>query len=232
MEIGFDVIGDLFLSPDDEFIWDGKPTSLYCIVTGNISNDMSTLYKTLNHLTENYKGLFYISGSHEFENCDDLKKRVDDINYICKQIPGVASLWHHVVILESIAILGCNGWKSIDKFENHNDSITSVELRYDDLAYIKNSVQKLQKHGDVKSMILVTNSVPSSELYFGEEPEYNKDQINLDYCLPADTEHKITHWAYGSYGKAVDYKSNGITYISNPYRGIKPYWPKRISAKI
>lgn len=232
MEVGFDVIGDLYLSPDDEFNWDGKPTSLYCIVTGNVGNDMGTLHKTLSNIAENYKGIFYVSGSYEFEECDDIRKRTDDINYVCKQIPNVASLWHHVVLLESIAILGCNGWMNEDEFKDHHDSITANELRYEDLIYLKNSVQKLQKHGDVKSMIVVSNSVPSADLYFGEQPLYTDNQISLDICLKSDTEHKITHWAYGSYGKAVDYKTNGITYISNPYNGIRTYWPKRIVATI
>jgi predicted mannosyl-3-phosphoglycerate phosphatase (HAD superfamily) len=232
MEIGIDVIGDLFLSPDDEFNWDGKPTSLYCIVTGNVGNDIGTLYKTLDHLSDHYKGVFYVSGSYEFEDCDDIRKRVDDINYTCQQVKNVASLWHHVVILENAALVGCNGWLQRDKFKNHIDEITVTELAYEDLAYMRNSVSKLQKHADVKNMIVISNSVPSTELYFGEQPEYNKDQINLDSCLSADTEHKVSTWVYGSYGKAVDYKTNGITYISNPYKRNQPYWPKRIIINI
>jgi len=232
MEIGIDVIGDLFLSPEDEFNWDGKPTSLYCIVTGNIGSDMGTLYKTLDHLSEFYKGIFYVSGSYEFEDCDDIRKRTDDINYVCKQIPNVASLWHHVVLLESIAILGCNGFGQEDKYKNHLDSITATELRYEDLVYLKTSVSKLQKHGDVKSIITITNSVPSPDLYFGEAPDYAQSTATLDLCLGADTENKITHWAFGSYGKAVDISINGINYISNPYNTIQTYWPKRIVASI
>lgn len=232
MEIGIDVIGDLFLSPNDEFDWSGKSTSLYCIVTGNVGNDMGTLHKTLDNIAENYKGVFYISGHYEFEDCDDIRKRTDEINYVCQQIPNVASLWHHVVILESIAILGCNGFGQEEKYNNHLDQITATELRYEDLVYLKNSVSKLQKHGDVKSIISVTNSVPSPELYFGEVPEYAKSNAMLDLCIGADTENKITHWAFGSYGKAVDISINGITYISNPYNDIRTYWPKRIVATI
>jgi hypothetical protein len=232
MEIGFDVIGDLFLSPDDEFDWDGKPTSLYCIVAGNVSNDMVTLHKTLDHLAENYKGIFYVSGSYEFENCDDIRKRVNEINYICKQVPHVTSLWHHVIMLENIGILGCNGWLNEQIFENHPDKYTATELRFEDYIYLKSSLQKLQKHGDVKNIIAITNSVPAKELYFGEQPNYTENHIDLTTCLNVDTEHKVSDWVFGTYGKAVDYKTNGINYISNPYRGIKPYWPKRINKSI
>lgn len=231
MEIGFDVIGDLFLSPNDEFNWEGKATSLYCIVTGNVGSDMGTLHKTLSHLTEHYKGILFVPGSYEFSDCDDFRQRNEDINYVCKQL-NVASLWHHVVILENIAIVGCNGWADSDQFIDHIDASTADELRYEDVIYLKNSINKLQKHGDVNSIIIVTNSVPSKELYFGESPEYVDDQIPLDICLNADTEHKVTHWAFGSYGKAVDYKTNGISYISNPYRNLEPYWPKRINTSI
>ena len=39
MILGFDIISDLNLSIDDTFTWEDKPTSLYCIVAGNVSND-------------------------------------------------------------------------------------------------------------------------------------------------------------------------------------------------
>ena len=34
IDIGFDIIGDLNLEPNDSFNWEDKPTSLYCILTG------------------------------------------------------------------------------------------------------------------------------------------------------------------------------------------------------
>ena len=37
IDIGFDVISDLNLKRNDSFNWENKATSLYCILSGNIS---------------------------------------------------------------------------------------------------------------------------------------------------------------------------------------------------
>ena len=50
--IGFDLISDLNLSPEDSFNWEGKATSLYCIIAGNISEDLRTIKQTLSHLSK------------------------------------------------------------------------------------------------------------------------------------------------------------------------------------
>ena len=62
IDIGFDIIGNLNLEPNDSFNWIDKPTSLYCILTGNVSSDMKTVTQTLVHLSQQYQGvlLFYI----------------------------------------------------------------------------------------------------------------------------------------------------------------------------
>lgn len=230
MEIGFDVIGDLFLSPDDEFNWDGKATSLYCIVTGNISNDMGKLQETLEHLGECYKGVFYVSGSYEFENCTDLADRVNDINYICQRTNNVASLYHHVVILESIAILGCNGWTTRSTNQQYKKIIN--DYYFEDLLYLKRSVTKLQKHGDVKDMIVISNSVPNENLYFGRVPNNFETTLALDVCLKNDTENKIKYWTFGNTDNKVNITKDHITYLNNPYSKGMPYWPTRIEIKI
>lgn len=229
MEIGFDVIGDLFLSPDDEFNWEGKPTSLYCIVTGNISSDMDKLEQTLTHLSSCYKGIFFVSGQLEFENCHDIRDRTIHINLICKKINNVASLWHHVVLLESIAIIGCNGHIN---YETYPDRHNTSDVHLEDVHYLKRSIQKLQTHGEVKSIVVVSNSVPKKELYFGQTPEIEQDKINLDICLQNDTENKITHWIFGNCEKVVDFTIDRINYVNNPSVRGQPYWAKRIKTYI
>lgn len=226
MEIGFDVIGDLFLSPDDEFNWEGKATSLYCIVTGNISNDIGKLQDVLQHLGENYKGVFYVSGDYEFHGCSDLHDRVHTINHICQRTQGVAGLWHHVVVLENIAILGCNGWAK------NSDDKTISHLHTEDILYLQHSIKKLQKHGDVDKIIMVSNSVPKSHLYFGKIPETFNNIINLDYCLEADTEKKVKYWTFGNSSRQTDVTIDNVRYLNNPYYKGLPYWPKRIELEI
>ena len=108
--IGFDIISDLYLSPTDTFNWDGKATSLYCIVAGNVSNDLKTIRKVLSHLGQYYQGVFYCLGSLEYEDCINIETRTKEIFKTCNTLRNVALLHHHVVIVESVAILGINGW--------------------------------------------------------------------------------------------------------------------------
>lgn len=228
MKIGFDIISDLYLTPEDKFDWEGKATSLYCIVAGNISNDLRTIRQTLLHLGRFYQGVFYCLGSLEYENISDISVRTKEIEKICSMIKNVALLQHHVVIVDSIAILGVNGWYGNTM---PTDPITEIKLevhRNEDIIYLSSSIERLQRHLDVKSIVLVSNSVPNLDLYFGQIPEHVKTQLPINICLESDTEKKITHWVYGTYDKVVDITNDNINYINNSYYKRNPYWAKRI----
>jgi hypothetical protein len=232
MEIGFDVISDLYLNPDDSFNWEGKATSLYCIIAGNISSDLRTIFQTLSHLSKFYQGIFYTLGPLEYKNSKSKKLRTVEITDIVQPLRNVAILHHHVVIIDGIAVLGANGWEGTSKdigtvLVNDRD-----ENKYEDISYLSKSVERLQRHLDVKKILLITNAVPKNELYFGEIPEYVDEQINLDYCLNNDTEFKISNWVFGSYKKPVDTTIDGVNYINNPYFHQRPYWAKRLSISI
>lgn len=232
MKIGFDLISDLNLTSEDDFNWEGKVTSLYCIIAGNLSNDLSVIVSTLSHLSKLYQGVFYTLGSLEYENSNDSEKRTKELVSICKQINNVTLLHYHVVIIDGVAILGCNGW-----YGNMNDSglIQDARIqvnRYEDLRYLKNSIDKLQKHLDVTKIIVVTNSVPSPDLYFGEIPESVDKNVPITLVLFADTQNKISHWVFGKYKKIVDTTVNSINYLSNPKYNQNPYWAKRFEVEL
>ncbi len=232
MKIGFDLISDLNLSPDDSFNWENKATSLYCLVAGNISSDLRTILLTLNHLSKFYQGVFYTPGSLEFEGVENYNTRMGDITNICKKIRNVALLHHHVVIIDGVAILGCTGWYGDEN--NYNFEEVHGINRFEDLVYLKNSIDKLQKHLDVKRILVLTNSVPSKNLYFGESPENIENLPELALVLDTDLESKISNWAYGSYKKIVDTNIKGINYICNPFTYYKKntYWAKRIDVEV
>ena len=59
-QLGFDLINDLNIIYDLD--WEGQPTSLSCVVAGNISQDRNVLLETLKHLSQCYKTVFYIDG--------------------------------------------------------------------------------------------------------------------------------------------------------------------------
>ena len=82
---------------------------------------------------------------------------------------------------------------------------------------------------DVKKIVVVTNSVPDPSLFFGEEDQDIYNQLPPTICLANDTEHKVTHWVFGSYKKEVDTVLNDINYINNSRGDRNPYWAKRIN---
>lgn len=230
MKIGFDLISDLNLEPGDKLDWENKATSLYCLIAGNISHDLKTVVLTLSQLSRFYQGVFYIPGSLEYKDCPNIENRTIEIVKTCQKIKNVAVLYQHVVIIDGIAVLGVNGWYGNVEPNNLLDELKIQEKRHEDIHYLKNSIDKLQRHLDVKKIIIVSNSVPNEKMYFGETPTYVHEQLPLSLTLFADTENKISHWLFGTYGKIVDTVVGNINYVNNPKLNKNPYWAKRIDA--
>lgn len=229
MTVGFDVISDLALSPEDSFNWAGKAESLYCIIAGNISNDLRTIQQTLVHLSHFYQGVFYVTGDLEYENVPNISARSRDIAVMCQNIRNISLLYNHVVIIDGVAVMGANGW-----YGHHaSDDLIKAALvegrQFDDVTYLGQSLDRLQLHLDVKKIIVVTHSVPGPDLYFGEEDMDIYDQMPPSTCLVNDTMKKVTHWVFGRYNKEVDTTINGINYVNNSYFKRSPYWAKRIN---
>ena len=227
-EISFDIISDLYLSPDDSFNWEGKATSLYCIIAGNISSDTRTLLLTLSHLSKFYQGVFFVTGQYDCENKHDIEEYNVRLSSALNQLPKVTCLYENVVIIDGLAILGVNGWCG----EIKRTTVDHYESAKIDLTYLYRSIQKLQKHLDVKKIMIVSSGVPGKNLYFGEEPIEVDLQIPLQSTLAGDTENKVTNWIYGTYEKNVDTVIEGVHYVNNPYYKKNPYWAKRITIAI
>lgn len=230
-DIGFDIISDLMLNPNDSFNWENKASSLYCILAGNISSNIRTVAQVLMHLSKFYQGVFYVPGELEYEDSDDITERTNELIALCEAIPNICILHQHVAIIDGVAIMGVNGWANYQ----HTDGIENfirTAARLEDLAYLKLTLQKLQRHLDVKKIIVVTNGVPNIELFFGEEPNVVYDQIPLATTLVSDTEHKVKHWVFGTYNKSVDTIIDGIQYLNNPRTLKSPYWAKRLTITV
>jgi hypothetical protein len=230
-EIGFDIIGDLNLSPNDSFNWENKQTSLYCIVTGNISSNLRTITQTLMHLAKIYQGVFYVPGMAEYETGDSIPERIHELLAITESIPNVCMLHQHVAVIDGIAITGVNGWSNVGNTLTYENVLEGV-ARHEDTFYLRNSVSKLQRHLDVKRIIVVSNAVPHADLYFKENPGYIEDQTPLCDVLDADTEKKVSHWVFGTYDKPVDAFIDYVNYMNNPRPENAPYWPKRLTILI
>jgi hypothetical protein len=237
IKLGFDVISDLNLDPNDSFNWEGKPTSLYCLLTGNISSDLRTVHQTLLHLGKLYQGVFYTPGLAEYSDTENINQRTAEIVNMTQSIPNVVLLHHNVIIVDGVAVIGSNCWENAHE---PGRSISIDELKYyqyrmDDMGFLHQTIEKLQRHVDVKRIIIVTNAVPNENCYFGQTPDYTPMQIPLDTILNADTESKVSHWVYGSYGKPVEAtllvpRKNDLTAITNPLleKNVKNFHAKRL----
>lgn len=229
MDIGFDVISDLRLDPEESFNWEGKQTSLYCLVPGNVSSDLRTVLQTLAHLGKLYQGVFYTPGPLEYTDTSDIVVRTEHIINICSKIHNVAVLHHNVVLVDGVAIIGANGW-CVDSNDWPKEMRGQIEsARIEDTAYLLKGIEKLQRHLDVKKIIVTTNGVPDRNLFFGQEPEFIQHTIPLSHALETDTEAKVSHWVFGTYDKIVDTELGNINFVNNSYYKKNPYWAKRIT---
>ncbi len=176
-----------------------------------------------------YQGIFYVPGLAEYKTCVDYNLRTKELAGLVKKLPKVALLYHHVVIIDGVAVLGVNGFSA----DNPDDiDIQLINARLEDIAYLNKSIQKLQTHLDVKRILVISACIPGKGLYFGKLPQHVDDHIYPDFCLQSDTEMKITHWAFGSVDTVSTTVQYNVTYINNPYSKGAPYWPKRISIEV
>jgi hypothetical protein len=227
MKVAFDIISDLNLSESSEFDWTGQPTSLFCVIPGNISPDVPVVYKTLRHLSSIYHGVFYIDGAIENKDVYGRDQRNKDLQKIAGSFHNVVYLHNNVVVVDGVALIGINGWYNNYHENNIVDEFHTTSYRYEDIDYLEKTIEKLQLHNDVKRIMVISNSVPSKELYFGEF-NHNEDELSPVNALYKDTEHKVTHWVYGTYGKIVDTTLNSVNYVSNGKFDRNPYYAKRI----
>lgn len=231
MTIGFDIISDLNLKEGELFDWEGKPTSLFCLVAGNISSDLKTMLRVLHHLSSQYQGVFFIDGTLEAQDPYERDDRVDEIGKLCEKVRNVVYLHNNVVVVDGVAIVGINGWYKNFQTNSASDEMQLQTNFLDDFLYLQKTIERLQLHVDVRKIVVMSNCVPSNKLYFGEDVGV-LSSITLDNVESADTEHKISHWVYATHGKIVDTMFNSINYVNNPKHDRNPYHAKRIDVNV
>lgn len=230
-DIGFDILSDLNLAPNDSFNWTNKASSLYCILAGNVSSNFRTVAQVLVHLSTCYQGVFYVPGELEYVTTDNIIDRTEDIAVLCDKIPNVVLLHQNVAVIDGVAIIGANGWNNSGNLQTVEEMFR-VAARYEDFKYLSKTIEKLQRHLDVKHIIVVSSAVPREDLYYGEEPTVVYDQTPLYNILCKDTEHKVKHWVFGTYSKLVDTTLENINYVNNPYKSINLSIAKRLTVSV
>ena len=262
MNFNFDLISDLHRETWPNFDWTGQPTAQYCIVAGDIARDRALVVDTLNHLSEVYTGVFYIDGNDEHkDHAENLNRSYAELADLIAPMKNVVYMQDNVVVMNGVAILATNGWWSYDFDPNlsvdqslfwvqQKDGISqqaAININgtaYRDAGYLVNSVSKLQTYNDVKSIIIVTHTVPTPEiiqhdLELKDTWRYNSMGNNyVNAALDSDTERKIKLWCFGHYHRPVDTVIDRVRYVSNPRgRGNTEYsqfayYPKRISVPV
>jgi len=254
MQFSIDLISDLNINKES-FDWIGKPTSLFCLVAGNVSSDRTILLETLQHLGRQYKQVFFIDGPQDMRHeIINLKESYKELEMYIPNLENIVYGNNQVVMLNNVAIVLVNGWWSYD-FDNNID-IEQVEqllidewkidrqsmlklacYAYSDTKYLENTIRKLQSHKDVKEIIIVSSTVPLINLISHDIELASSTKMNLmgssmiTSCLSFDTEQKVKTWCFGYYPHAIDEIIDGIRFVSNPRSGhIDVYYPKIIRA--
>lgn len=261
MEFSFDLISDLHVETWDHFDWSGQPTSPYCVVAGDVSQNRKLMIETLKQLGSCYQGVFFIDGNDDHRNfLDNLGSSYKDLRRYVDKLKNVVFMQDNVVIVNGVAFLAANGWwtfdfdpsvdyqQSVDWFQQRYNvdasvSASIVNMAITDAAYLKNSVQKLQMHQDVKSIVVVSHTVPGPWLVNHDIDLDGHYRFNttgnphMQMCLDYDTENKIKTWCFGHYHRPVDRYFGGVRYVNNCRgRGNTPwsqpsFFPKRITVE-
>jgi predicted phosphodiesterase len=260
MRMHFDLISDLHLDTwETQFDWTGQSTSPICVVAGDISRDRSRAVETLKHLGQCYQLVLYIDGNDEHKaHMHDLPLSYKELASELSDIPQVVFLQDNIVILNGVAFVSTNGWYSFDfdpdmdldtmleHWQSNTDARTIdmpklMEWARADAAYLYRSIEKLQRHQDVKKIVIITHTVPRPDLVEHDihlKGTYKHNLMGnslLSKCLALDTEHKIHTWCFGHYHGSIDREIAGIRYVNNCRgRGNTDfcqhvYFPKRIS---
>jgi len=249
MQFSFDLISDLHSDTWEHTLdFKHRPTSLHCVVAGDVSEDRSQLIKTLTHLGQCYQAVFYIDGNSEHRyQLSSLGLSYRNLAHEVSAIPNVVYLQDNVIVINGVAILGTNGWwgfnfdhsidpeqsaswyqdkENLDTMAIHNIKRASTT----DANYMIASVKRLQTHKDISAIVMVTHTVP--------DPVLIEHDIDLDgsmrfnvmgnrfmrNALTQDTEGKIKTWCFGHYHGRIDQTRNGVRYVNNCRgRGDSPY---------
>lgn len=261
MSLSFDLISDLNLSqwctePD----WQNLPTSLFCVVVGNVDRDINDTAAFLKKLCDVYQAVFYIDGPMEHEqNLRDLGQSYKQLEKKLARIPGVTHLQNSVIVINGVALIGTNGWHDFgfnpnlpretmrERYRCHYDlddpALDQIEDFADtDRRYLGYSTRKLQTYYDIKKIVVVTSAVPKFQLVQHDLTLMDNDNYVLygndmvDEVLSNDLSDKLSTWCFGNYAGSVDCYHHGVRFLNNcrgdsTGRYRSVYYPLRVTVE-
>lgn len=255
MNITFDVISDLHLETLEDFSWEGKGTSLFCIVAGNISAKRDVLFEFLDEIKDYYEGVFFVDGELEHaEYQDDFANSYRNLDEGIELIDRVVFMHENIVVLNGVTLVATNGWTTFD-FSSNSGIDANIQflserglvaeqhanemfkMAVTDQHYMYNSIETCQTLEDCDNIIVITNTVPIPELiehrddYDGTILGDVVGNAGIVDCLSSDSSKKVKTWVFGKFADELDFLVNDIRFVSNPGKGrsLDTYYPKRIS---
>ena len=172
MKIHFDLISDLHVDTwDEEFSWEGKATSLYAVVAGDISRERADIRPVLTEISKHYLMTIFVDGNDEHRwSLDDLGESYRTLEEDIGDIENVIWLRDNSLVIDNVAFVGTNGWTSFDFAEDNSylENKRWLEDRYkistyagqqieamamSDAGFLCRTIKKLQTHIDVKNCI-------------------------------------------------------------------------------
>jgi len=259
MKIHFDLISDLHVDTWDEaFSWEGKATSPYAVISGDISRERANIRPVLEEISKHYIMTMFVDGNDEHRwGLDNLGESYETLKEDIGTIKDFIFLQDDCLVIDNVAFVGTNGWTCFD-FAEDNSYLNNkrwMEDRYkismyagqqieamamSDAGFLCRTVKKLQTHPDIKKIVMITHFVPDIRLLKHDIHLNGTHMLGcqgnsfLTRCLEEDHEKKIDTWCFGHYHSDIDMNLDGIRYLNNA-RGrngtnwCKPvYYPKRI----
>jgi len=200
----FDLISDLNLQVDESFDWELRATSDVCVVAGNISHDLETCKKVLDHLGEHYECVFFIDGPLENSRTPN-SQVVEVFTQFSETRDNIVYLHDDYAISDKVAIIGANGWYG---------NSTEIDTMYEDVAFLHDTIKELNTACDVESIVVVTSTPPAKELL--DTVPSNLSPISPITVLASDQHNKVKIWAYGGTAHKKNATSGGVELVSNP----------------
>lgn len=255
--LSFDLISDLHVSPSDTFSWADQATSLNAIVVGDISKDRDTLVDVLKEISGRYLQVYFVDGNSEHRySLEELDDSQVELGQQLGDIKNLVFLRHRVVLHDSLAIVGCNGWWTFD-FDPTIDEeqafhwcrehyhVSNLDLMQvyraavNDYLYLCQAIKELQDRSDVSKILIATHTVPLLELVEHDVGLSGTYALNImgnakmRDVTDHDYKNKITNWVFGHYHSRIDLAFNEIRYCNNPRGRVSdnlydPYYPLRI----
>ena len=241
MKIHFDLISDLHVDTwDEQFSWEGKATSLYAVVAGDISRERADIRPVLTEISKHYLMTIFVDGNDEHRwSLDDLGESYRTLEEDIGDIENVIWLRDNSLVIDNVAFVGTNGWTSFDFAEDNSylENKRWLEDRYkistyagqqieamamSDAGFLCRTIKKLQTHIDVKKIVLISHFVPNVNLVNHDPHLLNSSyRLNttgnsyLSQCIDEDHEKKIHTWCFGHYHSDVDMNLGNIRYVNN-----------------